>query len=115
MNGYYRRFIDLSRYHSDVAANPVEMLRHFKLSNKKMWCSLATTTHCTSYQEFYEILLKTKRICSAIVMKKRKRMGIRGKMIKVKVSHLKDFVKLRASKEVELTLVLLAEVLVLLV
>ncbi|KAM2279881.1 hypothetical protein ACFX1S_040662 [Malus domestica] len=35
-------------------------------------------------------------------------MGIRGKMIKVKVSHLKDFVKLRASKEVELILILLA-------
>ena len=55
VNEYYRRFTDLSHYHPDVAANPVEMLHHFKLETKKKWRSLATTTHCASYLEFYEI------------------------------------------------------------
>ncbi|XP_068331454.1 uncharacterized protein [Pyrus communis] len=30
-NEYYRRFTDLSRYHPDVAGNPAEMLRRFRL------------------------------------------------------------------------------------
>ncbi|XP_068315004.1 uncharacterized protein [Pyrus communis] len=30
-NEYYRRFTDLSRYHRDVAGNPAEMLRRFRL------------------------------------------------------------------------------------
>ena len=32
---YYRKFTDLSRYHPNVAANPVVMLRRFKLGTKK--------------------------------------------------------------------------------
>ncbi|KAB2625897.1 S ribonuclease [Pyrus ussuriensis x Pyrus communis] len=34
------------------------MLRRFRLGTKKRWRSMATTTHCESYQEFYEILLR---------------------------------------------------------
>ncbi|XP_068322080.1 uncharacterized protein [Pyrus communis] len=57
-NEYYRRFTDLSRYHPDIAANLVEMLRRFRLGTKKKWRFMATTTPCASYQEFYEILLR---------------------------------------------------------
>ncbi|XP_068338936.1 uncharacterized protein [Pyrus communis] len=57
-NEYYRRFTDLSRYHLDVAGNPAEMLRCLRLGTKKKWRSMATTTHCDTYQEFYEILLR---------------------------------------------------------
>ncbi|XP_068314999.1 uncharacterized protein, partial [Pyrus communis] len=57
-NEYYRRFTDLSRYHPDVAGNPAEMLRRFRLGTKKKWRSMATTTHCDTYQDFYEILLR---------------------------------------------------------
>ncbi|XP_048430988.1 uncharacterized protein LOC125472934 [Pyrus x bretschneideri] len=55
-NEYYRRFTDLSSYHLEVAANPVEMLHRFRLGAKKKWRSMATTTPCETYQEFYEIL-----------------------------------------------------------
>ena len=58
MNEYYRRFADLSHYHPKVAANLIEMLCRFKLGTKKKWRSMATTTHCDFYQEFYEILLR---------------------------------------------------------
>ncbi|KAM2828127.1 hypothetical protein PS2_033960 [Malus domestica] len=58
-NEYYRRFTDLSRYHPEVAANPVEMLCCFRLGTRKKWRSMATTTSCATYQEFYEILLRT--------------------------------------------------------
>ncbi|XP_068319687.1 uncharacterized protein [Pyrus communis] len=51
-------FTDLSRYHPDVAGNPAEMVRRFRLGTKKKWRSMATTTHCDTYQEFYEILLR---------------------------------------------------------
>ncbi|XP_068315030.1 uncharacterized protein [Pyrus communis] len=57
-NEYNRRFTDLSRYYLKVATNPVEMLRRFRLGTKKKWRSMVTTTHCASYQEFYEILLR---------------------------------------------------------
>ena len=57
-NEYYRMFTDLSRYDPEVAANPVEMLRCFRLGTKNKWRSIATSTHCASYQEFYEILLR---------------------------------------------------------
>ncbi|XP_068321255.1 uncharacterized protein [Pyrus communis] len=40
-NEYYRRFTDLSRYHPDVAGNPAEMLRRFRLGTKKKWCSMS--------------------------------------------------------------------------
>ncbi|XP_068307411.1 uncharacterized protein [Pyrus communis] len=59
-NEYYRKFTDLSRYHPDVAGNPAEMLRRFRLGTRKRWRSMATTTHCESYQDFYEILLRIK-------------------------------------------------------
>ena len=32
---YYKKFMDLSHYHPDVAANSVVMLRCFKLGTKK--------------------------------------------------------------------------------
>ena len=56
-NEYYRKFTDLSRYHPEIASNPAEMLRRFRIGTKKKWRSITTTTHCASYQEFYEILL----------------------------------------------------------
>ncbi|KAM1258086.1 hypothetical protein ACFX2J_037567 [Malus domestica] len=59
-NKYYRRFTDLSRYHSEVAVNLVEMLRPFRLGTKKKWSSIATSTTCATYQKFYEILLRIK-------------------------------------------------------
>ncbi|KAM1014036.1 hypothetical protein ACFX2C_044090 [Malus domestica] len=57
-NEYYQIFTDLSRYDSDTAANPVEMLRRFKRGTKKKWRSMATIANCTTYQEFYEVLLR---------------------------------------------------------
>ncbi|XP_048437135.1 uncharacterized protein LOC125475813 [Pyrus x bretschneideri] len=57
-NEYYRKFTDLSRYHPDINSNPAEMLRLFRVGTKKRWRSMATTTPCESYQEFYEILLR---------------------------------------------------------
>ena len=57
-NEYYRRFTDLSRYCPEIASNPVEMLCRFRLGTRKKWRSMATTTPCASYQEFYEILLR---------------------------------------------------------
>lgn len=33
------------------------MLHHFKKETHKKLCSMATTTPCTTYQEFFEILL----------------------------------------------------------
>ncbi|XP_068331397.1 uncharacterized protein [Pyrus communis] len=57
-NEYYRRFTDLSCYHPDVAGNLAEMLHHFRLGTKKKRRSMATTTPCDTYQEFYEILLR---------------------------------------------------------
>ncbi|KAM2225440.1 hypothetical protein ACFXTI_019194 [Malus domestica] len=57
-NEYYRRFTDLSQYNPEVVANPVEMLRHFRLGTKKKWRSIATLTPCATYQEFYEVLLQ---------------------------------------------------------
>ena len=58
VNENYRRFTDLSRYYPEIAANPVEMLRCFRLGTRKKWHSMATTTPCATYQEFYEILLR---------------------------------------------------------
>ncbi|KAM1175127.1 hypothetical protein ACFX19_028163 [Malus domestica] len=58
MNEYYRRFTDFSQYDPKVAANPVEMPHHFRLSTKKKWCSIATSTPYATYQEFYEVLLR---------------------------------------------------------
>ncbi|KAM2349935.1 hypothetical protein ACFX1X_013384 [Malus domestica] len=57
-NEYYRMFTDPSRYDPEVAANLVKMLHRFSLGTKKKWRSIATSTHCASYQKFYEILLR---------------------------------------------------------
>ncbi|KAM1667728.1 hypothetical protein ACFX2K_047145 [Malus domestica] len=57
-NAYYRRFTDFSRYDPEVAANPIEMLRRFRLGTKKKWRSITTLTPCATYQEFYEVLLR---------------------------------------------------------
>ena len=57
-NEYYKRFTDLSRYDPETTANPVEMLRRFKLGTKKKWRSMATILPCDTYQEFYEIMLR---------------------------------------------------------
>ena len=57
-NEYYRKFTDLSRHYPDVAGNPAEMLCRFRLGTKKKWRSMATITHCDTYQDFYEILLR---------------------------------------------------------
>ena len=48
----------MSLYDPKTAANPVEMLRCFKLGTKKKWRSMATILPCTTYQEFYEIMLR---------------------------------------------------------
>ncbi|XP_070662255.1 uncharacterized protein [Malus domestica] len=56
-NEYYRRFTDLSRYDPEVTANPVKMLLRFRFGTKKKWRSIATSTPCVTYQEFYEVLL----------------------------------------------------------
>ncbi|KAB2630918.1 S ribonuclease [Pyrus ussuriensis x Pyrus communis] len=34
------------------------MLRRFRLGTRKKWRSMTTTTHCDTYQDFYEILLR---------------------------------------------------------
>ncbi|XP_048448029.1 uncharacterized protein LOC125480861, partial [Pyrus x bretschneideri] len=57
-NEYYRKFTDLSRYHPDVAGNPAEMLRLFRLGTRKRWRSMASTVHSETYRDFYEILLR---------------------------------------------------------
>ncbi|KAM1249619.1 hypothetical protein ACFX2G_032967 [Malus domestica] len=57
-NKYYRMFTDMLRYDPEVDANPVEMLRRFRLGAKKKWRSIVTSTHCATNQEFYEILLR---------------------------------------------------------
>ena len=48
----------MSRYDPEIAANPAEMLRHFKLGTKKKWRSMATILPCATYQEFYDVLLR---------------------------------------------------------
>lgn len=55
---YHRKFIDLSRYYPEIAGNPREMLHHFKKGTRKKLCSMPTTTPYTTYQEFFEILLR---------------------------------------------------------
>ncbi|CAN6707917.1 unnamed protein product [Malus baccata var. baccata] len=55
---YYRKFTDLSRYDSTVAANPEEMLRRFKLGSKKRWRTYAGALPCANYHEFSEIMVR---------------------------------------------------------
>ncbi|KAM2749422.1 hypothetical protein EV2_028317 [Malus domestica] len=113
-NEYYKRFTNLSRYHLEVAANPVEMLHRFRLGTKKKWRSITTLTPYATYQKFYEILLRIEdsENMPSESENEEKKMGIRGEMIKVKVSLLRDLARLRALRRVELVPVLLMEVLV---
>lgn len=55
---YYRRFIYLSRYYLEIAHNPAEMLRLFKRGTRKKLHSMTTSTPCTTYQEFFKVLLR---------------------------------------------------------
>ncbi|KAB2635034.1 hypothetical protein D8674_025568 [Pyrus ussuriensis x Pyrus communis] len=55
---YHRKFTDLSRYSLEIVANPVEMLRRFKKGTSKKLCSMATLTPCSTYQEFFKVLLR---------------------------------------------------------
>ena len=54
---YHRKFTDLSFYCPVIAKNPKEMLRQFKKGTRKQLRSLAASTPCSTYQEFFEILL----------------------------------------------------------
>ena len=59
-NEYYRKFTYMSRCEAEIAVNPAEMLRRFKLGTKKKWRSMATILPCATYQEFYDVLLRIK-------------------------------------------------------
>ncbi|XP_050150541.1 uncharacterized protein LOC126625510 [Malus sylvestris] len=54
---YHRKFTNLSRYCHTIAKNPREMLHQFKKGTRKRLRSLAGYTPCSTYQEFFEILL----------------------------------------------------------
>ncbi|XP_068317134.1 uncharacterized protein [Pyrus communis] len=112
-NKYYRRFTDLSRYYPEIAANLGEMLRRFRLGTKKKWRSMATTTPCDFYQEFYEILLRIEDFENMPTrVRRKKKMAIRRKTTRAKVRHLWDLARPRVLSEVGLVSVLLAVVLV---
>ncbi|XP_070668888.1 uncharacterized protein [Malus domestica] len=55
---YHQKFTYLSRYCPEIVANPREKLRLFKRGTCKKWRSMATTTLCAMYQEFFEVLLR---------------------------------------------------------
>ncbi|KAM3001206.1 hypothetical protein FF2_037525 [Malus domestica] len=55
---YYRKFTDLSCYDPDTAGNKAEMLRRFKLGIKRKWRTFASALPCTTYHEFFEILVR---------------------------------------------------------
>ena len=55
---YHRKFDDLSHYCPAIAENPRETLRQFKKWTRKLLRSLAASTSCSTYQEFFEILLR---------------------------------------------------------
>ncbi|TQD92836.1 hypothetical protein C1H46_021545 [Malus baccata] len=54
---YHKKFTDLSRYCPVIAESPREMLRRFKEGTRKRPRSLRASTPCSTYQEFFEILL----------------------------------------------------------
>ncbi|XP_068319781.1 uncharacterized protein [Pyrus communis] len=54
---YHWKFTDLSQYFLEIVANPAEMLQRFKWGTRKKWRFMATTTPCSTYQEFIEVLL----------------------------------------------------------
>ena len=57
---YHQKFTDLSSYCPEIAENPKDMLRLFKKVTRKRLCSMATSTPCSIYQEFFEVLLRVK-------------------------------------------------------
>ncbi|KAM2656362.1 hypothetical protein EV1_011880 [Malus domestica] len=57
-NEYYRKFTDLSRYDPDTTGIHVEMLRRFKQGTKRKWRTFASAIPCTTYHEFFEILVR---------------------------------------------------------
>ncbi|KAM2039849.1 hypothetical protein ACFX1T_013255 [Malus domestica] len=57
---YHRKFTNLSFYCPEIAKNPREMLHHFKKGTHTQLCSLATSTLCSTYQQFFEVLLHVK-------------------------------------------------------
>ncbi|KAM1048520.1 hypothetical protein ACFX2C_027726 [Malus domestica] len=54
---YQRKFINLSCYCPEIAGNPIKMLHYFKKGTCKRLRSLVTSTPCSTYQEFFEVLL----------------------------------------------------------
>ncbi|KAM1785116.1 hypothetical protein ACFX12_038060 [Malus domestica] len=55
---YYRKFTDLSCYDPDTAGNKAEMLHRFKLGTKRKMRTFASALPCTTYHEFFEILVR---------------------------------------------------------
>ncbi|KAM1121902.1 hypothetical protein ACFX19_003579 [Malus domestica] len=55
---YHRKFTDLSHCCPKIPTNPREMLHLFKRGTRKKLRFMATTTPCTTYQEFFEVLLR---------------------------------------------------------
>ncbi|KAM1476579.1 hypothetical protein ACFX15_037451 [Malus domestica] len=55
---YHRKFTNLSHYCATIAENLREMLHYFKKGTRKRLHSLATSTPCSTYQEFFEVLLR---------------------------------------------------------
>ncbi|KAM1535994.1 hypothetical protein ACFX1Z_014937 [Malus domestica] len=110
-NEYYRMFTNLSRYDSEVAASPVEMIRRFSLGTKKKWRSIATSTHCASYQEFYEILLRIKASKNMTSESKDEegKNGARDETIKEMGKHFRDPARPRTLRGVVAVPALLAE------
>ncbi|KAM3013376.1 hypothetical protein FF2_026245 [Malus domestica] len=111
---YYRKFTDLSRYDPDTAGNQAEMLRRFKLGTKRKWQTFANALPCTTYHDFFEILVRMEDSDNlpSNSEEMRIRMIIRRKIIGVKVSPLRDPVRHRISRKMERARVLPAEDLV---
>ncbi|KAM2816846.1 hypothetical protein COP1_041036 [Malus domestica] len=55
---YHQKFTDLSHYCPETIKNLREMLCHFKKRTHKRLSSMATSTPCSTYQEFFEVLLR---------------------------------------------------------
>ncbi|XP_050133228.1 uncharacterized protein LOC126609331 [Malus sylvestris] len=55
---YHQGFINLSCYYPEIADNPREMLCLFKSGSCKKWRTIATSTPCSTYQEFFEVFLR---------------------------------------------------------
>ncbi|KAM2270757.1 hypothetical protein ACFXTI_038167 [Malus domestica] len=111
---YYRKFTDLSRYDPDTAGNQVEMLRRFKLGTKRKWRTFASALPCNDYHEFFEILVRMEDSDNLPSDSEddETRMIVRRKMIRARVSPLRDPIRRRISRKVERVRVLPVEDLV---